>query len=111
MQARTICSRLLRLLRGGALEGTVLSAFDHAVNVDTPAGLVSLLTGGRSLQPYAVVTGAARFAPFGFVPGAPARLTERTLAVGGVAVALDGAQETDLSIARALGRASHGGAE
>ena len=44
-------------------------------------------------------------------PGAPARLTERTLAVGGVAVALDGAQETDLSIARALGRASHGGAE
>ena len=78
MQARTICSRLLRLLRGGALEGTVLSAFDHAVNVDTPAGLVSLLTGGRSLQPYAVVTGAARFAPFGFAPGAPARLSERT---------------------------------
>lgn len=111
MQARTICSRLLRLLRGGALEGTVLSAFDHAVNVDTPAGLVSLLTGGRSLQPYAVVTGAARFAPFGFAPGASARLTERTLAVGGAAVALDGAQETDLSIARALGRASHGGAE
>lgn len=103
MQARAICSRLLRLLRGGALEGTVLSAFDHAVNVDTPVGLVSLLTGARCLQPYSVVIGGVpAFA--GIAPGDRAHLTERTVAVGGAGIALDGAAETDLSVAHAFAR-------
>lgn len=103
MQAKAICSLLRQRLCAGAIDGTVLSAFAHAVNIETSAGLISVLSEARCLQPYAVVADQAEaFRRDRFVPGARALLTEREIRFAEDAVQLAGAVETDLSVPRAL---------
>ena len=51
LRAAELCSHLRQTLDKGFLSGRVLSVFDHAVNLQTPAGLVSLLTANRALYP------------------------------------------------------------
>lgn len=51
LRAAELCSHLRQTLDKGFLSGRVLSVFDHAVNLQTPAGLVSLLTADRALYP------------------------------------------------------------
>lgn len=85
------------------MDGEVLSAFSHAVNLDTPAGLVSVLTRARCLQPMGcVVEPAGSFPPGAFAPGMRARLTGRELRIGDAEIALAGATPTDLSVRGAL---------
>lgn len=85
------------------MDGEVLSAFSHAVNLDTPAGLVSVLTRARCLQPMGcVVEPAGSFEQGAFVPGMRARLTGRELRIGDAEIALAGATPTDLSVRGAL---------
>ena len=52
MQADAACGALLRTLRDEPGTGTVHSVFDHAVNIEFGKELVSLLSAGRSLQPF-----------------------------------------------------------
>lgn len=85
------------------MDGEVLSAFSHAVNLDTPAGLVSVLTRARCLQPMGcVVEPAGSFEQGAFAPGMRARLTGRELRIGDAEIALAGATPTDLSVRGAL---------
>lgn len=85
------------------MDGEVLSAFSHAVNLDTPAGLVSVLTRARCLQPMScVVEPAGSFEQGAFAPGMRARLTGRELRIGDAEIALAGATPTDLSVRGAL---------
>lgn len=85
------------------MDGEVLSAFSHAVNLDTPAGLVSVLTRARCLQPMGcVVEPAGSFEQGAFAPGMRARLTGRELRIGDAEIALTGATPTDLSVRGAL---------
>lgn len=85
------------------MDGEVLSAFSHAVNLDTPAGLVSVLTRARCLQPMGCVAETADSFPQGaFAPGMRARLTGRELRIGDAEIALAGATPTDLSVRGAL---------
>lgn len=85
------------------MDGEVLSAFSHAVNLDTPAGLVSVLTRARCLQPMGCVAETAdSFPPGAFAPGMRARLTGRELRIGDAEIALAGATPTDLSVRGAL---------
>lgn len=85
------------------MDGEVLSAFSHAVNLDTPAGLVSVLTRARCLQPMGcVVEPAGSFEQGAFAPGMRARLTGRELRIGDAKIALAGATPTDLSVRGAL---------
>ena len=85
------------------MDGEVLSAFSHAVNLDTPAGLVSVLTRARCLQPMGcVVEPAGSFGQGAFAPGMRARLTGRELRIGDAEIALAGATPTDLSVRGAL---------
>lgn len=86
------------------MDGEVLSAFSHAVNLDTPAGLVSVLTRARCLQPMGCVAEpAGSFEQGVFAPGMRARLTGRELRIGDAEIALAGATPTDLSVRGALG--------
>lgn len=104
MQARAICSLLRQRLDEGAMDGEVLSAFQHAVNLETPAGLVSVLTRARSLQPLGcVVEPADSFAQGVFTPGMRVRLTGREIRFRDAQIALTGAVATDLSVRGALG--------
>lgn len=85
------------------MDGEVLSAFSHAVNLDTPAGLVSVLTRARCLQPMGCVAEpAGSFEQGAFAPGMRARLTGRELRIGDAEIALAGATPTDLSVRGAL---------
>ena len=85
------------------MDGEVLSAFSHAVNLDTPAGLVSVLTRARCLQPMGcVVEPAGSFEQGVFAPGMRVRLTGRELRIGDAEIALAGATPTDLSVRGAL---------
>lgn len=85
------------------MDGEVLSAFSHAVNLDTPAGLVSVLTRARCLQPMGcVVEPVSSFEQGAFAPGMRARLTGRELRIGDAEIALAGATPTDLSVRGAL---------
>lgn len=85
------------------MDGEVLSAFSHAVNLDTPAGLVSVLTRARCLQPMGCVAETADSFPQGaFAPGMRARLTGQELRIGDAEIALAGATPTDLSVRGAL---------
>lgn len=85
------------------MDGEVLSAFSHAVNLDTPAGLVSVLTRARCLQPMGcVVEPAGSFEQGAFAPGMRARLTGRELRIGDAEITLAGATPTDLSVRGAL---------
>lgn len=109
MQARSACSLLMRRLEESALTGTVLAAFEHAVNIETPAGLVSVLTETRCLQPFSVVVSErATLSGYGLAPGARVLLSEREIRFAGDAtapgwaIALDGAVRADLSVAHAL---------
>lgn len=85
------------------MDGEVLSAFSHAVNLDTPAGLVSVLARARCLQPMGcVVEPAGSFEQGAFAPSMRARLTGRELRIGDAEIALAGATPTDLSVRGAL---------
>lgn len=85
------------------MDGEVLSAFSHAVNLDTPAGLVSVLTRARCLQPMSCVAESADSFPQGaFAPGMRVRLTERAIRIGDAEIVLAGATPTDLSVRGAL---------
>ena len=85
------------------MDGEVLSAFSHAVNLDTPVGLVSVLTRARCLQPMGCVAEpAGSFEQGAFAPGMRARLTGRELRIGDAEIALAGATPTDLSVRGAL---------
>lgn len=85
------------------MDGEVLSAFSHAVNLDTPAGLVSVLTRARCLQPMGCVAESADSFPQGaFAPGMRVRLTERAIRIGDAEIVLAGATPTDLSVRGAL---------
>lgn len=103
MQARAICSLLRQRLDEGAMDGEVLSAFEHAVNIDTPAGLVSVLARARCLQPFGLVVGNVdSFGGDGIAPGTRVRLTEREIRFMGATIALQGAAGTELSVCGAL---------
>ena len=85
------------------MDGEVLSAFSHAVNLDTPAGLVSVLTRARCLQPMGcVVEPAGSFEQGAFAPGMRVRLTGRAIRIGDAEIVLAGATPTDLSVRGAL---------
>ena len=85
------------------MDGEVLSAFSHAVNLDTPAGLVSVLTRARCLQPMSCVAETAgSFEQGAFAPGMRVRLTGRELRIGDAEIVLAGATPTDLSVRGAL---------
>ena len=85
------------------MDGEVLSAFSHAVNLDTPAGLVSVLTRARCLQPIGcVVEPAGSFEQGAFAPGMRVRLTGRAIRIGDAEIVLAGATPTDLSVRGAL---------
>lgn len=86
------------------MDGEVLSAFSHAVNLDTPAGLVSVLTRARCLQPMSCVAETAdSFEQGAFAPGMRVRLTGRAIRIGDAEIVLAGATPTDLSVRGALG--------
>ena len=104
MQADAACGALLRTLRDEPGTGTVHSVFDHAVNIEFGKELVSLLSAGRSLQPFSARLAApVRFPSLGWAKGLRVRLSPTEIAPEGVsAVALADTKQINLSISDAL---------
>ena len=81
-QAERVCGALLAALDGSVLPATLHSGFRGAANLSTPLGLVTLLSPGRCLQPYAAL----------LAHGLDYRLLEPgVLTLGSEGVQLDGA--------------------
>jgi hypothetical protein len=105
--AARVCAGLLAALKPGGVHGEVLAAFDHAVNLSTELGLVSVLTQERALLPCSIqlpkrqaITGEAPFPLADWERGSPIRLDALGLYAGGGGrlVSLAGASPVDLSI-------------
>ena len=101
MDAKAICTLLYERLHDAALGGTVLSAFEHAVNIETPAGLVSILTETRCLQPFAVRAACGTLQAH-FAPGEQVLINADTLCTGRTAISLETAATVDLSVAHGM---------
>ena len=101
MDAKAICTLLYERLHDAALGGTVLSAFEHAVNIETPAGLVSILTETRCLQPFAVRAACGTLQAH-FAPGEQVLINADTLCTGRTAISLETAATVDLSLAHGM---------
>ncbi len=101
MDAKAICTLLYERLHDAALGGTVLSAFEHAVNIETPAGLVSILTETRCLQPFAVRAACGTLQAH-FAPGEQVLINADTLRTGRTAISLETAATVDLSVAHGM---------
>lgn len=101
MDAKAICTLLYERLHDAALGGTVLSAFEHAVNIETPAGLVSILTETRCLQPFAVRAACGTLQAH-FAPGEQVLINADTLRTGRTAISLVTAATVDLSVAHGM---------
>lgn len=101
MDAKAICTLLYERLHDAALGGTVLSAFEHAVNIETPAGLVSILMETRCLQPFAVRAACGTLQAH-FAPGEQVLINADTLRTGRTAISLETAATVDLSVAHGM---------
>lgn len=101
MDAKAICTLLYERLHDAALGGTVLSAFEHAVNIETPAGLVSILTETRCLQPFAVRAACGTLQAH-FAPGEQVLINADTLRTGRTVISLETAATVDLSVAHGM---------
>lgn len=101
MDAKAICTLLHERLHDAALSGTVLSAFEHAVNIETSAGLVSILAETRCLQPFAVRAACGQLHAH-FAPGEQVLLNADTLRTERTAISLDMAAAVDLSVAHGM---------
>ena len=101
MDAKAICTLLYERLHDAALGGTVLSAFEHAVNIETPAGLVSILTETRCLQPFAVRAACGTLQAH-FAPGEQVLINADTLRTGRTVISLETAATVDLAVAHGM---------
>ena len=102
MDAKAICTLLRERLHDAPLCGTVLSAFEHAVNIETPAGLVSILTEARCLHPFAVRTDAQGSLRAHFAPGERVLLHAEAIRTERTAVSLEAAAAVDLSVVHGM---------
>lgn len=99
VQGERICSALLSELGGHTMPASLHSRFQTAANLSTPVGLVTLLSPGRCLQPYAVLLDQ----PMDYSllePGALALGPEGVRLGGGTMVTFRGCSAVDLRLRR-----------
>lgn len=109
--AARVCAGLRPALEPGGVQGEVLAAFEHAVNLTTELGIISVLTAERALMPGSIQLAKSQptqgEAPFPFADwerGSPIRLDSAGLyaGTGRLLVSLAGAKPVDLSIYKRL---------
>lgn len=108
LRAAELCLHLRQTLAGSLFSGRVLSVFDHAANLETPAGLVSLLTSDRALYPDSIrLTTYGPLGACGLRPGIRAELDGNRCLFPQIGLLIDfqGAPAKDLSIFHVAGLA------
>lgn len=100
-RAARICRRLCEALAGESIPGELHAVFAHAANIETGLGLVSVLSQGRSLQPFSILLDTqSAFPAMGWERGMPLRMDASGICGGSGAVLADlsGAEPVELSL-------------
>ena len=104
VRTEAVCGTLFRTLLNKRPEGAVHSVFEHAVNLDTDTGMITILCKGRGLQPFSCRTAeTVSFLSEGIERGDPVSADSSGIRIGGkLFMSFSGAQQTDLSVAGAF---------
>lgn len=100
-RALSICSRLRARIKHCDMTATVHSVFDSAVNLQTDAGLITLLCKNKGLMPYSVSVDATSFETFGFIPNDTVIITNNVLYSQNNRILLESAVPIELDIPQA----------
>ena len=104
VRTEAVCGTLFRTLLIKRPKGEVHSVFEHAVNLDTDSGMISILCKGRGLQPFSCRTAEAiSFLSEGIEKGDPVEADAEGIWIGEkLFVSFSGVRQTDLSVAGAF---------
>ena len=101
LRAERLCAAWASALSTGAMEGSIHSVFDRAVNINTAGGMVSMLPAERGLYPWScTVQTSAPLSALGLKPGMRAAISRAGMRVdeAGLAVDLSAARPVNLDI-------------
>ncbi|MCL2694949.1 MAG: DUF2877 domain-containing protein [Clostridiales bacterium] len=99
-QARKICKRLHRYMLLGPARGRVHSVFNHAVNLQLPFGLMSVLTGGNCLRPFScTVSGLKPFPQIPITEGMEVQISGETISIPAADFHVSVSQAVDYDLA------------
>ena len=97
--ARKICKRLHAYVRMDRYAGKVHSVHPSSVVLETPIGMVSILTNAHCLHPFsAVVNSTKQFPGFGIEEGQEVLIGEERIEIPACEFAVDLSQATDLDL-------------
>ncbi len=97
--ATKICKRFHAYMRLGPAQGRIASVFNRAVNIETPYGLVTLLSSEYDLHPFSCVLGAMRsFTQLPIKEGAPVLLEDETIVIPSAELTIDVSAASDLDL-------------
>jgi len=104
VRTEAVCGTLFRTLLIKRPKGEVHSVFEHAVNLDTDIGMISILCRGRGLQPFSCRTaGMISFLSEGIESGDPVKAGSEGIWIGEkLLVSLSGVRQVDMSVAGAF---------